>query len=301
MRFKGITLLSISILLVSFFAANAFAFDLFLSGAEGYYNMKNFSMAFKQFDEYAKKCEKKATDPIEEKFLLCSKDDEKEIVKEGHDLLNKSFHCYYMAGKSLECLGKPADAVNYYVKALYMTRTRQQVTFINRITGKKTVKFFVYDINPLEINHNYDRIYQLGIDTLTLLEKIRAVGEIRRDLANLIENGIDPEKQNEYKARFAVCQKSEKNLCVLLENFILYEMNRGIYDRFDISVKYLNGFKPITHAIDGILGVAKTSKQNLTTIIANSTNPVSVPSIEDLKQKLAGLTEIIDYIDANIK
>lgn len=301
MRFKGLALLSVSIALVFMFTANAFAFDLFLTGAEGFYKMKNYKTAFNQFDQYAKSCEKKATDPVTESYLICSKDDEKEITRKGAEHLYKSFYCYYMAAMSLEKLGKPADAVNYYLKALYMTRTRQQVTFVNKITRKKTVKFLVYDITPKEINQNYDRLYQLGTDTWQLLEKIRSVGEIRRDLAYLIENGIDPEKQGEYKARFAVCQKSEKNLCVLLENFVIYEMNRGVYDKFDVFVNYLNNFKPITHAVDGILSVAKTSKENLANIISNSTNPVSVPSIETLKQKLTGLGEIIDYMDANIK
>ncbi len=283
------------------FTTAALAFDACVTTANGFFKVKSYKMAFTHFDAYAKRCEKNVTATDKDDHYLCMKEAEKKQLEEGREELNKSFYCYYMAGVCLEKLGKPVDAVNYYMKALYMTSARKPVRFIHMIRRKKTVKNLVMEIAPKELNPNYDRIYALGIDTVVLLEKIRAVAEIRRDLAVLIAGGIDAEKQDEYKARFAVCQKSEKNLCVLLENFIVYEMNRGIYDRFDVFVKYLNDFKPLTPAVAGILNVANTVKQNLVTIISHSENPVSVPTMAELKTKLANLSEIIDYINANVK
>lgn len=283
------------------FTSSAMAFDACVSTANGFFKFKNYKMAFTHYDAYAKRCEKNllAADPDD--HYICIKSAEKKQLEKGRELLEKTFYCYYMAGVALEKLNKPADAVNYYVKALYMTAAYKNVTFIHALTRKRTVKSLVFEIAPKDLNANYDRIYALGIDTVVLMEKIRAVAEIRRDLAKLIAGGIDPEKQDEYKARFAVCQKREYNLCVLLENLVVYEMNRGIYTRFDAFVKHINEFKPITPAVSSLLKVAEVMKQNLITIIAHSENPYSVPTLDELNAKLSGLSEIIDYINANIQ
>ncbi|HOD39198.1 MAG TPA: hypothetical protein PKW98_01985 [Candidatus Wallbacteria bacterium] len=283
------------------FTSSAMAFDACVSTANGFFKFKNYKMAFTHYDAYAKRCEKNllAADPDD--HYICIKSAEKKQLEKGRELLEKTFYCYYMAGVALEKLNKPADAVNYYVKALYMTIAYKNVTFIHTLTRKRTVKSLVFEIAPKDLNANYDRIYALGIDTAVLMEKIRAVAEIRRDLAKLIAGGIDPEKQDEYKARFAVCQKREYNLGVLLENLVVYEMNRGIYTRFDAFVKHINEFKPITPAVSSLLKIAEVMKQNLITIIAHSENPYSVPTLDELNAKLSGLSEIIDYINANIQ
>lgn len=288
------------IVLVLTFSSAAFAFDPCVATADGFFKIKSYKMAFTHYDACAKMFEKRLTAADPDDHYLCIKSAEKQQVEKGREQLEKTFYCYYMAGVTLEKLNKPADALNYYVKALYMTAVFKNVTFIHTITRKKTVKSLVFNIVPKNLNDNYDRIYALGIDTVVLMEKIRAVAEIRRDLAKLIEGNIDPEKQNEYKARFAVCQSREHNLCVLLENLVVYEMNRGIYTRFDAFVKHMNEFKPITPAVSSILKVAEVLKRNLVTIIAHSENPYSVPTLDELNAKLAGLSEIIDYIHANL-
>jgi hypothetical protein len=288
-------------ILVLSFTSTAFAFDARVAAADGFFKIKNYKLAFTHYDACAKNFEKDASANDPDDHYLCIKEAEKKQTAEGRNLLEKTFYCYYMAGVTLEKLNKPADAVKYYTKALYMTAAYKHVTFIHAITRKKTFKYIVFEITPKDFNANYDRIYALGIDTVVLLEKIRAIAEIRRDLAKLIEGGIDPGRQNEYKARFAVCQKREYNLKVLLENFIVYEMNRGAYARFDAFVKYINEFKPITPAVSSILKTAVVLKQNLITIIAHSQNPFSTPTLDELSAKLAQLSEIIDYINANIQ
>lgn len=301
MRSRGLLFIFIVVLFLLSLSLNAYAFDINISGADGYFKVKCYKQAFNLYDNYAKKCENELAEVKKDNYLVSSQHSEGDQLKKGSEILAKSFYCYYMAGNCLEKLGQKSDAANYYLKALYMTRARKTVTFVHALIGPKKTKNIVIDIAPKELNTVYDRLYFIGVDTRVLLEKIRAVGEIRRDLAVLIENGTDPARQDEYKARFAVCQKSESNLCVLLENFVIYEINRGNFDRFDVFVKYLNEFKPITHAVDGILNVASRVKENLASIIANSQNPASMPGIGDLKQKLAGLSEIIDYINANNK
>jgi|GEM_PF-7073130 len=273
--------------------------DIFITGADGYFKTDNFKAAFKLYDDYARKCEKTLGE-TEVKYIFIKDDSScKDVIKKTSDVLSKSFYCYYRAGYCLEKLGKSTAAIDYYIKALHMCSAAKAAKYVNLLNAKAETDYHFITIEPRDLGFVYDRIYAIGAGTETLVEKIRYVAELRRDLAKLIENNIDVNKQPEYRARFAVCQKSEKNLCILLENFVNYEINRYVFTRFDEFVKCLNSFKPVTPAADGVLDVARTVRQNLMHIIADSQNPASEGNLIELNNKLSALIEIINYMEAN--